>query len=79
MKGWVGWLLHVAAIVATIVIAFKYGHDAGYRVGERHAEERAEISRQHVNSLMRYVGICSWVKVMAAKIECKNEYKPGEP
>jgi hypothetical protein len=75
MKGF--W--EALAVVAGLMVGFMWGDEAGFRAGERRAEQRQEVSRAEHNSMMRKIGVCSFAKVMAAQVECKNEFQPGEP
>ena len=75
MKG----LWQALAIVCAVLLGFAWGDGAGFRAGERRAEERFETNRTEHNAIMRKLGTCSWAKVMAAQIECQHEFKPGEP
>ena len=77
-KLWDGPTL-VIVLLLGFVFGFAWGDGAGFRVGERHAEARAEAAKSYHDTVMRKIGVCSWAKIMAAQIECKNEFKPGEP
>jgi len=67
------------AVLSVLMVGFMWGDEAGFRAGERRAEERQVAAKADHDAVMRKIGVCSWAKVMATLIECKTEFKPGEP
>lgn len=71
-------VLKFAIIFAIALVIAADGYDRGWHDGtvaadKRHAEDREEHDR-----IMRKIGVCSWAKVVAAQVQCKSEFKPGE-
>jgi hypothetical protein len=74
LAGVAGSVLIASYGVGSFYVGRGVGYAVGYEAGIKHDFERLAEN----NAVMRKIGLCSWAKVMAAKIECKREFKPGE-
>jgi ribulose bisphosphate carboxylase small subunit len=68
----------VAGVLIPMWLGYHFAFRQGWKQGVEYANQLHTANREEHDTMMRKIGVCSWAKVMAAQVQCQNEYKPGE-